>query len=108
MRLNENNRLFLRLDIEATYVSDYNNLPLSLRFTAGGTQSVRGYRYQSLGPKYLLTNSIELQHRIKGNWFVGIFHDMGNAFNNVNHPDLQKSAGVGIVGNHLSARWNLI
>lgn len=98
LRLNENNRLFLRLDIGATYVSDYNNLPLSLRFTAGGTQSVRGYRYQSLGPgKYLLTNSIELQHRIKGNWFVGIFHDMGNAFNNVDHPDLQKSAGVGII-----------
>lgn len=98
IRLNENNRLFLRLDLGATYVSDYDNLPLSLRFTAGGTQSVRGYRYQSLGPgKYLLTNTLELQHRIKGNWFVGIFHDIGNAFNDISHPKLQNSAGIGLI-----------
>ena len=96
--LNENNRFFFRLDMGATYVSNYNNLPLSLRFTAGGSQSVRGYRYESLGPgKYLLTNSLELQHRIKGNWFIGIFHDLGNAFNNIPDANLQESAGVSII-----------
>ena len=69
-----------------------------MRFTAGGTQSVRGYSYQSLGPgKYLLTNSIEYQRRIKGNWFAGIFHDMGNAFNTLKHANLQQSVGVGII-----------
>ena len=95
---NNNNRLFLRADLGATSSNNFNNLPLSLRFTAGGTQSVRGYGYQSLGPgRYLLTNTIEYQYRVKGNWFAAIFHDMGNAFNTINTLDLHRSAGVGVV-----------
>ena|GEM_PF-199289 len=95
---NHNNRLFLRTDLGATSASNFNNLPLSLRFTAGGTQSIRGYGYQSLGPgRYLFTNSLEYQRRVKGNWFAAIFHDMGNAFDTINAPNLQRSVGVGVV-----------
>jgi translocation and assembly module TamA len=92
---NRDNRLFLRLDVGGTSTANYNKLPLSLRFTAGGAQSVRGYGYQSLGPgKYLLTNTIEYQYRVHSNWFVGVFNDTGNAFESIKYPELKSAAGI--------------
>ncbi len=95
---NENNRLLVHLEAGETYTRDYRKLPLSLNFTAGGPESVRGYTPQSLGPgKYLLSNSFEYQHRIKGNWYAAIFHDTGNAFNNFKHANLQRAGGIGLM-----------
>ena len=92
------NRIFTRTDIGATWSDNYNEIPLSLWFTAGGSQSVRGYGYQSLGPgKYLFVASQEYQFRVYGNWFLAAFHDIGNAFNNFNDIGLQQSAGIGVV-----------
>ncbi|MDZ7735571.1 MAG: BamA/TamA family outer membrane protein [Gammaproteobacteria bacterium] len=41
------NRLLARLEFGATGVTDFDDLPASLRFYAGGDNSVRGYDYQS-------------------------------------------------------------
>lgn len=96
--LNENNRIFMRADVGATYTNNDTLLPLSLRFTAGGTQSIRGYAYQSLGPaKDLLTGSIEYQYRIHGNWYAGYFQDAGNAFDDFSEMDIQRSQGIAAV-----------
>ncbi|MBU5613165.1 autotransporter assembly complex protein TamA [Geomonas azotofigens] len=80
-------------------------LPPSIRFFAGGDQSVRGYAYQSLGPrdaagrvvggKHLLVGSVELERALFKNWGVSIFDDIGNAFNNFGNVDLKQGVGVG-------------
>ncbi|MBJ6800326.1 autotransporter assembly complex protein TamA [Geomonas propionica] len=81
------------------------DLPPSIRFFAGGDQSVRGYAYQSLGPrdaagrvvggKHLLVGSLELERALFKNWGVSIFDDIGNAFNDFGNVDLKQGVGVG-------------
>jgi translocation and assembly module TamA len=97
-RLTPNMRILLRGDVGYTSVENLTTeLPLSLSFFAGGTESVRGYKYQSLGPgRYLAVGSVELQHRIVGNWNAAILYDVGNAYNNF-PTRLMRGAGVGLV-----------
>lgn len=105
--LGESGRLIARADAGATRTDNFNDLPATLRFYAGGDNSVRGYAYQSIGPvndqgevtggKYLLTGSIEYEHRIYQKWSVAIFYDAGNAFLDEFEP-LKRGAGIG-------ARW---
>ncbi|MRR34097.1 outer membrane protein assembly factor [bacterium] len=81
------------------------DMPASLRFFAGGDRSVRGYAYQSLGPKdvtgkvvggkNLLTASLELERALFKDWGVAAFFDIGNAFNSLSDVRLYKGAGVG-------------
>jgi translocation and assembly module TamA len=90
-----------------TFFSDpLSDLPPSLRFFAGGDQSVRGYAYQSLGPrdekgnvvggKHLLTGCIELQRAIREDWAVSAFYNAGNAFDSFSDVTLFQAAGVGL------------
>jgi len=81
-------------------------LPPSIRFFAGGDQSVRGFSYQSLGPrdasghvvggKNLLVGSVELERALYKNWGVSVFHDAGNAFNDFASVRLEQAVGVGL------------
>lgn len=81
------------------------DLPATLRFFAGGDRSVRGYAYQSLGPKdasgkvtggkNLLTASVELERALFDDWGVAAFFDLGNAFNSLSKFSLYKGAGIG-------------
>jgi len=82
------------------------NLPISLRFFAGGSRSVRGYSYQSLGPtdqygnvvggNNMFVMNFELERAIGADWGVAAFYDTGNAFNNFSNMDLVQGAGVGV------------
>lgn len=96
----DSSRLILRADYGYTIVHNLNDLPLSLRFYAGGTQSVRGYNYQSLGVpdggRYLVVGSVEFQQKIYGKWNAAVFYDTGNAFDNFDQG-LDRGAGVGLV-----------
>jgi translocation and assembly module TamA len=81
-------------------------LPASLRFFAGGDRSVRGYSYQSLGPKdssgnviggkNLLVGSLEIERPVSKDWGVALFYDAGNSFNSLSDIDLFHGAGLGI------------
>jgi translocation and assembly module TamA len=76
-------------------------LPNFYRFKAGGSQSVRGYAFESLsnndiGSNHIVTASIETEFRFLENWSAAAFFDIGNAFNDWDDPDLHKGAGVGI------------
>jgi len=87
----------LRGDLAYTTVHDLDSFPLSLRYYAGGTQSIRGYKFQSLGPgRYLEVGSVEYQHKIIGNWSGAAFYDVGNATDHTT-ARLQEGAGFGIV-----------
>lgn len=93
----DNSRLLFRSDIGYTLTSNLANFPPSLLFYAGGSQSVRGYAYQSLGPaRYLMIGSVEYQHRLINNFYGAIFFDAGNAVNNF-PINLQKGSGIGLV-----------
>jgi translocation and assembly module TamA len=81
------------------------DLPISVRFFTGGDRSVRGYAYQSLGPKdnsgdvvggkQLLVGSVEIERAIGKDWGVAAFYDVGNAFNNASQMDLAQGVGLG-------------
>jgi len=99
--------LHLRSKVGATLLADpLADLPPSIRFFAGGDESVRGYGYQSLGPRdatgqvvggrHLVFGSVELERYLYSNWGVSLFHDAGNAFSNFNRVQLFQAIGVGV------------
>jgi translocation and assembly module TamA len=97
----ENSRFIVRGELGYTTVQDLQKLPLTLQFFAGGPNSVRGYRFDSMGPgRYLKVGSVELQHKIIGDWSAGIFYDAGIAANQFNASP-QHSRGVGIIYNSM-------
>ena len=96
-----------RIKGATTVVNDpFSNVPSSLRFFAGGDNSVRGYAYKSLGPKdasgdvvggkHLVQGSMELQRALFSNWAVSLFYDAGNAFDDAAHLKLYQGAGIGL------------
>lgn len=83
------------------------SIPASLLFRAGGTETIRGYDYLSIGnsingtvypTRYLATGSIEYQHWFLPKWGAAVFYDVGTATDN--WPDKQIFQGVGV-----GARW---
>lgn len=96
------------LRIEGGYTASTTRLgiPQEYLFRVGGTQTVRGFAYQSLGVRegdavvggrVMATGSAEYTHWF-GNWGVALFSDAGGAADVV--PDLHMSLGYGI-----GARW---
>ncbi|MGL5358881.1 MAG: autotransporter assembly complex protein TamA, partial [Shewanella sp.] len=111
----DNHRLVARVDLAAN-IANENELafiPPSLRYFAGGDQTVRGYGYQELGPyfdyvdtegrvnreviggRYLMVGSVEYQYYLTPTWRLGTFIDAGNAFDN-NQFEPVVSVGGGI------------
>ena len=105
----ERGRLLARVDGGYTATPRFEDLPASLRFYAGGSQSVRGFRYQGIGPvnsagevvggRQLLVGSVEYEHRVIGDWGAAMFYDIGKAYNDAGEP-FSEGAGVGL-------RWQL-
>lgn len=96
-------RVLARAQAGWTWQTEFEDLPPSVRFFAGGDKSVRGYGYQELGPeedgeviggKRLLTGSLELDALIRPNWSVAAFVDAGSAFNS--EPDFSTGVGLGV------------
>lgn len=92
----------LTIDIGGTQLdlSD-TRLPNFYRFKAGGSQSVRGYGFESLsnndiGSNHIITASAEVEFRVLKNWSAAVFVDTGNAFNDWSNPDLKTGAGIGL------------
>ena len=98
-------QLRVRADQGATYVGSFDNLPPSQRFFAGGDGSVRGYSFQSLGPRdangrviggrYLTTASAELDWFFLRDYGIAAFIDAGSA-DDTPLVDLSLGAGLGI------------
>nr|WP_235591114.1 autotransporter assembly complex family protein [Pseudoalteromonas sp. H105] len=96
--------LFLKANIGAMMVDDIDNVPYSLRFYAGGDQSVRGFAYQSISPKnekgrliggkYLISGTVEYNYQFAQSWRLALFVDSGTATNDFS-DDVQVGAGFG-------------
>jgi len=93
-------RILMRTSMGHTDIRNLENLPFSLQFFAGGAQSIRGYRYNAIGPgRNLFTGSVEIQQRIKGDWYLAAFFDVGNVTdgNPFNSNKWFEGVGPGIV-----------
>jgi translocation and assembly module TamA len=99
-------RMIARVDGGATSTPSLRELPPTIRFFAGGDNSVRGYDYESLGPldedgrviggHLLLTASAELQVPLKGKFGLAGFYDAGNAFANGDSGVMEQGMGGGL------------
>nr|WP_205895023.1 autotransporter assembly complex family protein [Pseudomonas otitidis] len=98
-------RLLGRVQAGGIATTDYGAIPPSLRFFAGGDQSVRGYDYQTLSPedrqgnkvggRYMVVGSAEYQYPVAERWRIAAFVDRGNAVNNLKDK-LKTGAGIGV------------
>ncbi|BES71997.1 autotransporter assembly complex family protein [Marinobacter nanhaiticus D15-8W] len=101
----DGHRFLGRLQVGAVATNDFDDVPPSLRFFAGGDQSVRGYGYETLAPEdedgntvggqYMLVGSVEYQYPLTNTWRLAAFYDRGNAINDLNDP-LATGVGMGI------------
>jgi translocation and assembly module TamA len=109
------NRVVTRLDLGRIKIAsgDRRDLAPSLAFFAGGSQSIRGYAYQSLGDELtvvepngetktfvvggdrLAIGSLEYQYYFTANWRGALFVDAGDAFNG-GEFDAKVGAGFGV------------
>ncbi len=95
-------RILLRGEAGSIRSGEFEQMPPSLRFYAGGDRSVRGYGFQELSPRFvgeqpvggrnLLVGSVELERMFTAEWGAALFVDAGNAFGS----DFTPAVGVGI------------
>ncbi|MFE8070946.1 autotransporter assembly complex family protein [Marinobacteraceae bacterium S3BR75-40.1] len=98
-------RFLARLQVGGLAANDFSLIPPTLRFFAGGDQSVRGYGYRTLAPtdedgdlvggRYLFESSFEYQYPLSQHWRLAFFVDHGNAFDSLSEP-LKTGVGTGI------------
>jgi translocation and assembly module TamA len=100
--------LALRGAVGSIVGASRDEVPLHKRFYAGGGGSVRGYAYQSIGPRdasdrpiggtSLVEGSIELRQQVWGNFGAAVFVDAGSVGTNEvpDFSDLRVGVGVGL------------
>ncbi|CZF83523.1 autotransporter assembly complex protein TamA [Grimontia marina] len=103
--LNSDNRFLTRVNAGGIFTTEFERVPPSLRFFAGGDNSIRGYSYESISPRdsegkleggaYMTTGSLEYNYRVTGNWWGALFVDGGDAWTS-SDPEWKTSAGVGV------------
>lgn len=103
--LNKRLRLLARVDGGWTTTGTFRELPPTVRFFAGGDNSVRGYEYESLGPlaggqviggDLLLTTSAEIECGLFGKFGLAGFFDAGNAFAAFDEGVMEQGTGLGL------------
>lgn len=102
--LDNKNRVLARFDGGANWTDDFHRLPPSLRYFSGGDRSIRGYAYDSIGPrdssgdniggKYLAVGSLEYEYYVKPDWALATFIDAGDAFSHKFKPMIGAGAGL--------------
>lgn len=99
-------KLIGRGSVGSTWTEDFAEVPKSLRYFAGGQNSVRGYGYETLGEtnaagevvggRHLLTGSLEYEYPVIDKFSGAVFVDTGNAFDNWGSYAMHVGAGVGV------------
>ncbi|WP_304611183.1 autotransporter assembly complex family protein [Paraglaciecola sp. L1A13] len=100
-------RVFVRAELGAIATNDFSQVPSSLRYFAGGDQSVRGFALNTLSPEeddeltggqYLNVASAEYSYPVSQDWRMAVFTDIGNASDK---PFKDLATGIG-----LGASWS--
>ena len=103
----DGSRLVIRAEQGAILGSSIDDVPPSLRFFAGGDQSVRGFGYEKISPKnddgdltgarYLSVGSVELQVPVMNKVRMAVFTDVGTATNDYgDDTDIKVGTGLGV------------
>jgi translocation and assembly module TamA len=103
--LSERQQILLRLQLGMLWSQDFDQVPVSTRFYAGGDQSIRGFDYNTLGPRNendaliggskLGVVSAEYLYQFRPNWKAALFVDHGGAMDESNEP-IDTGAGFGV------------
>ena len=105
--LSPSDQLIVRGEIGNTIAASRAGIPEDFLFRAGGSRSVRGYAYQSLGARdgeatvggrYLATGTVEYVRWLTPEWGAAAFVDAGDA------ADARDELGAN-VGYGIGARW---
>ncbi|WP_442902991.1 autotransporter assembly complex protein TamA [Gilliamella sp. wkB108] len=104
--ISQKHRFIARGNLGIIQASNFDRVPPSFRFFAGGDHSIRGYSYQSISPEdkkgklkgasKLLTGSIEYQYKLTGSWWSALFIDSGEAIDKVDKNKFYTGAGFGV------------
>ncbi|GGY15830.1 autotransporter assembly complex protein TamA [Paludibacterium paludis] len=95
-----------RTELGQVWANDTDQVPSSLLFKAGGSNSVRGYDYQALGVpgpdnsvlggRVLATASVEYQIPVMRDWALALFTDVGDASQSWKSYRSRHGNGVGV------------
>ena len=108
--LGQRDTLMLSGEVGYTIADSRNGIPQEYVFRTGGTGSVRGYSYQSLGVsegsatvggRYMANATVEYTHWLNDTWGIAAFVDAGNAVDDLSKVDLAYGYGLG-------ARWRTV
>ena len=78
----------------ATAINDITKLPLSLALLLGGTDNLRAFSFNSVGPGRIVSyGGFELQKEVVKNWYAIVFYDAGAVYNPIARSTLY-DAGV--------------
>ena len=102
--ISEKQRLIGRASLGASWTDNFDRIPPSLRYFAGGDRSIRGYAFENIGSRdsegnniggrYLGVGSLEYEYYFKPDWAVAAFVDGGDAF--IDDFKLRVGAGAGV------------
>lgn len=108
MGVGERDRLIVRGELGHTFTNALTSMPPSLRFYAGGDNSIRGYQFREVGPRIdtdsgmysvgarnVVTASGEYEHYFNDSWGAAAFVDGGSAFDGTD-VDWRTGVGVGV------------
>ncbi len=80
-----------------TATNNINQLPLSLALLLGGTDNLKAYSFNSIGPGRIITyTGFEIQKEIKKNWYLIGFADSGDVYDPVARA-IKYDAGGGLM-----------
>lgn len=108
----DSHRFVLRADAGMISTNDFERVPSSQRFFAGGDQSIRGFglnevsdvrevqgeegtELELIGGKYLSVASVEYAYKVAESWRVAVFADVGSASDKF-ASNLARGVGVGV------------
>lgn len=104
-QFNETHQILLKLDVGYISANDINQVPISMRFFAGGDNNLRAYDFNSISPLdsdnksrgalTQLLGTIEYSYPVKDKWRFAIFHDVGTVGDKF-LKDKYSDAGIGI------------
>jgi len=101
----EHDRLLFRGEIGAINADSTSGIPSKFLFRTGGSQTVRGYEFESLGPRladatvggqYLAVVSGEYLHSFTPQWAGVAFYDAGNATDDWQNFQFARGYGAGV------------
>lgn len=100
--ISEKQKFHFRSNVGVNIADSLEDIPSSLRFFAGGGESLRGYSYESISPRedngqltgarYMFTAGFEYQYQVYQQVWLGAFYDIGDAFND----DIALKRGTGM------------